>query len=332
MNIDVYPMAKLAKAFQKLFGPDADKAADDPDRLQSIIDKLSAERSQAIDQIRALVPQRCQSLIDDDEAEVAKLDEQSDKWHRAIEKADLIIKELMPRMHAARDRVFREQRTEAISKHKAALDASFAKLKSTLQAAGQAQDEMIAVYEAAHEKLRRYGAQTTLPTRPVFNGFPTSENVAIFIAAVERELNPPVVEPNDSLRAVQFSKQVGKYAPGETASFPPQEAAALVDRGHAEWADRRPRPAPLPTIEGDGGANVPVRMRRSTYWKDQLFNVGEIAGFALADARALISSGAAEPVTPSPTALSPTPIGTPGAGAAAAPSSYIGLQHRAGSE
>ena len=175
-----FQMVKLGKFAQKLFGANADAGSDVPDKLAEVIHKLSADRQAALDRIKALVGPRCAALLDGDDKEVDRLDQQSDAEHRTLERCDLVIEQLQPRLHQARERVFGEHRAEAIARHRAVLEMAFGKFRTALEGVALEQDHLLAVHEAAHDELVKFGAQATLPVRLAFNGIPTAQNVKIF--------------------------------------------------------------------------------------------------------------------------------------------------------
>jgi len=302
-------MAKLGKFVQKLFGPNADEASDDPNKLEQVLDTVARERAQALDAIRATIPARTQALLDDDAAAIDVHDKESDRLHRIIERADLVAEQLEPRLHAARERQFQQMKSEAISRNRSAIEASFQSLHVALANAAELHQATAETYEKALAELRTYGCANEA-TDIRYDGLVFPEHIETWRGAVEKQLNPKPVEPRD-LRSVTFVKGHRCYAPAEVAAFPPSEAAALVDRGIAIWADPRPRPRPPAPELSDDGDIVPVRFRRSTWWKGTPYNEGEIAGFPSAFARQLVSSGSAEPVMPEPSPLGPSVVATP---------------------
>ena len=92
----------------KLFGATAKPEHDSPTELEQALEDFAGQREAALAAIRQLAPLRADALLTANEPEVDRLDALADKQHRIIERSDIALEQLKPRLTQARARVAEE--------------------------------------------------------------------------------------------------------------------------------------------------------------------------------------------------------------------------------
>ena len=122
----------------KLFGVDPDKAGSA--ELLTALDKLRSERAETVGKIAALTADRTSALLSSDDAAVTTAEAALDQAHRALERCDLLIGEVEPRIEVARlreeaekDRRTREQTSAKLNKMAAEFVRDAPQFKTALE-------------------------------------------------------------------------------------------------------------------------------------------------------------------------------------------------------